>query len=159
MTCQKTGFSLIEILIVVMLLAIVSAITIPRFVDAGDDARESAIETDIQMMRRQIMVYMAQHNGKGPHLDELGNTDAANLAARLTGKTDADGKLNPSGPYGPYMTEWPVNPFIASDATAGTVKFGTAATPPRDGATGWYYNTDTCLISANSPVGGKSLDP
>jgi prepilin-type N-terminal cleavage/methylation domain-containing protein len=159
MTCRKQGFSLIELMIVIMLLAIVSAITIPRFVDASDDARETAIETDIQMMRRQIMVYVAQHTGKGPHLDENGNLDKANLAARLTGRTDPEGKLGATGLYGPYMAEWPTNPFIASADNAAAVTFGTDTSPPRDDSTGWYYNTDTCIISANSSTGGAELDP
>ena len=159
MMCRRLAFSLIEIMIVIMLLAILSAIVIPRLVTAQDDARESAIDTDIQMMRRQIMVYMAQHTGKGPHLDEAGNVDKANLSARLTGRTNPAGKIIASGSCGPYMKLWPTNPFITSQAAAGEVVFGTDTTPPRDNTTGWYYNIDTCVISANSTTGGKELDP
>jgi len=152
------GFSLIEILIVIMLLAILAAIVVPRMVDAQGDARESAIETDIQMMRRQILVYRAQHIGKGPHLDASGNLDGNNLPARLTGKTDPDGMINAGGSCGPYMKQWPANPY-SSSAVAGKVSFGTDTSPPRDGTTGWYYNINTCAISANSAEGGEKLDP
>jgi hypothetical protein len=110
------------------------------------------------MLRRQIQVYTMQHGNRGPHLDQKGNVDKANLSARLTGRTDPDGQLDPSGSRGPYMKEWPTNPFSKS-AVAGLVLFGTEAAPPRDGTTGWYYNIDTCLISPNSSTGGKEFDP
>ncbi len=146
-------------MIVIMLLAILAAIVVPRIIDAQDEARESALETDIQMMRRQILVYKVQHGGNGPHLDAASNLDKANLSARLTGRTNPDGKINPNGSHGPYMTNWPTNPFIPSRETAGAVLFGTETTPPRNSASGWYYNTDTCVISANSAKGGEKLDP
>jgi len=159
MTGRHHGFTLIEIMIVITILAILAAIVVPHIVDAQDDARQSAIETDIQMMRRQILVYKVQHGGNGPHLDADGNLDKANLSARLTGRTNPDGKIAPDGSCGPYMAIWPTNPFISSAEAAGAVLFGTETTPPRNSATGWYYNIDTCLISANSAKGGEKLDP
>ena len=159
MTSRQHGFSLIELMIVIMLLAILAAMVVPRLVDATQDARETALETDLQMMRRQIIVYKAQHLGRGPHLDAEGKLDEANLPVRLTKRTNPDGRINPSGSCGPYMAEWPTNPFISSAETAVTVVFGTETTPPRNSASGWYYNTTTCVISPNSSKGGEKLDP
>jgi prepilin-type N-terminal cleavage/methylation domain-containing protein len=159
MTSRRHGFTLIEIMIVIMLLAIFAAMIVPRIVDATEDARESALETDLQMIRRQIVVYKAQHMGKGPHLDAGGNLDKANLPARLTGRTNPDGTIAPNGSCGPYMKVWPINPLISSAELAGTVLFGTDTSPPRDSTSGWYYNTDTCVISPNSTTGGEKLDP
>jgi type II secretory pathway pseudopilin PulG len=146
-------------MIVVMILAIISAIVVPRVVDAHAEACESAIETDIQMMRRQIIVYTAQHGGRAPHLDFEDKLDKSNFISRLTGRTDPDGRINTAGSCGPYMKAWPSNPFIDSGEVAEAVCFGTDAVPPRDGSTGWYYNTDTYVISANSATGGEKLDP
>ncbi len=159
MTNRQHGFTLIEIMIVIMLLAILAAMIVPHIVNAQDDARESAIETDIQMMRRQILVYKVHHGGNGPHLDADGNLDKTNFQARLTGRTNPDGKITPNGTCGPYMVDWPTNPFITSAGTAGTVLFGTETTPPRNSTSSWYYNTNTCVISANSAKGGEKLDP
>jgi hypothetical protein len=55
------------------------------------------------------------------------------------------------------MKTWPQNPFCPADV-AGAVTFGTTTAPPRAGATGWYYNITSCIISANSQQGGKTLD-
>jgi len=159
MTRRHHGFTLIEIMIVIMLLAILAAMVVPRVIDAQTDACASALETDIQMLRQQIIVYKAQHGGNGPHLDADGNLDKANFSARLTGKTNPNGTIAPNGSCGPYMIKWPTNPFITSDAAAGTVLFGTDTSAPRNSTSGWYYNTDTCLISPNSATGGEKLDP
>ncbi len=158
MTRHNNGFTLIEIMIVITMLAILAAMILPRMVGAQNEARDSAIETDIQMVRRQILVYKAQHIGKGPHLDASGNPDPNNLPARLTGKTDVDGTINANGEFGPYMQDWPTNPYSSSPVD-GKLFFGTDVAPPRNGTTGWYYNTITCEISANSVKGGEKLDP
>jgi len=158
MDARNRGFSLVELLIVVTMLAIIAAIAVPQFLDASEDARESALATDLQMLRRQAQVYKMQHGGRGPHLDENDQLDKDNLSARLTGRTTPEGKLDANGTYGPYMKQWPINPFCTG-ATAGQVVFGTDTSPPRDGSAGWYYNTKTCVISPNSEKGGKAFDP
>jgi general secretion pathway protein G len=157
MTGRDRGFSLIELMIVMTILAIMAAIVLPRLVDAAQDTRESALSTDLQMLRRQILVYKMQHRDNGPHLDQTGNVDKANLPARLTGRTDPTGKINPAGSCGPYMKAWPQNPFCPSDV-ARAITFGTDNAPPRTGATGWYYSITTCVISANSQKGANALD-
>jgi general secretion pathway protein G len=157
MAGRRAGFSLVEILIVLTIMAIMAAIAVPRLVDASQSTKESALSTDLQTLRRQILVYKMQHYDNGPHLDELGKLDKVKLTARLTGRTDPTGKINPSGNCGPYMKTWPQNPFCTSEV-AGTITFGTDAAPPRSGATGWYYNITTSVMSANSQQGAKTLD-
>ena len=155
---RRDGLSLIELMIVVTMLAILAAIAVPRLMDASQDARESALATDLQMLRRQIRLYTEQHRGRGPHLGEDGQPDHANLQARMMGRTDEDGKLSGTGVFGPYVKDWPTNPFCP-DSIAGDVLFGTDSAPPRDGTTGWYYSTDTRLVSPNSKTGGAEFDP
>ena len=154
---RRTGFTLVEILIVVMILGILAMVVVPRYLSASQDARESAVSSDIQAVRTQIEVYKAQHGGRGPHIGPTGSDDTANMVARLTGKTDASGKLA-MGTLGPYLRVWPDNPF-ASKSVAAAVNFDATATPPRNNASGWYYSTDTCIFSANTSSGGITLDP
>jgi len=158
MPYRRSGFSLVEILIVVVLLGILAAIVVPRFADASNDATESALCTDTATLRRQINLYRAQHAGRGPHLDETGSLDKVNLSTRLTARTDAQGKLAAAGAFGPYLKRWPTNGFC-EDSVAGSVTYGTQTSPPRDDTSGWYYNTDTSLISPNSATGATAMDP
>ena len=154
---QFKGFTLVEILIITMLIGILAMIIVPKMISATDDARESALETDLQMLRRQINLYQAQHGGRSPHVNELNQTDTANMQARLLQKTDERGKLDPSGARGPYLTEWPENPF-ATPAVAATLTVGKSETPPRDGSSGWYFSRLSLIIYPNTPEGATHLD-
>jgi prepilin-type N-terminal cleavage/methylation domain-containing protein len=60
---HRRGFTLIEILIVVVILGILAAVVIPQFTNATDDASLSAARTQLQTLRSQIEVYRAQRGG------------------------------------------------------------------------------------------------
>jgi general secretion pathway protein G len=152
---RNGGFTLVEVIIVLMVLTIIASIVLPKFTSASSDAEESVLKTNLQLLRRQIEVYKAAHNGRGPELDENGKLDTEHFIDRLTGRTDEDGKLNPNGKLGPYLSDWKPNPYVKEGGDK--VTFGTGETSPRNGQTGWYYSTTTGRLSPNSPEG--SDDP
>ena len=115
----------------------------------GGDASESALASDLQTVRSQLELYKVQHLERYPDVDENDQPDTANFAARLTGRTDQDGKLNPSGQFGPYLQRFPENPM--TDGVANQITFGTADPAPGDDSTGWYFNTQTGKFSTNDP--------
>ncbi len=154
----REAFTVIEILIVVLLVAILAATIVPRFISAGEDARESVLQTNLQLLRRQIEIYRAAHNGQGPELDEDGELDTDRFIERLTGRTDENGKLDPHGKCGPYIREWEPNPYTKNQDTSSQITFGSGAAPPRDGSSGWYYSTTTGTLNPNSSSGGESLE-
>jgi general secretion pathway protein G len=57
----RHGFTLIEILIVVVILGILAAIVIPQFTDASQEASVSSLQTQLQTIRSQIELYNVQH--------------------------------------------------------------------------------------------------
>src|SRR5881394_2396203 len=118
---RKTGFTLVEILIVVIILGILAAIVIPQFTNASQDARESALLSQLQTLRSQIELYKLQHKDKLPNL-------VTNWDPMIT-KTDIDGVLsvNPND-FGPYMQSAPTNPInTLSNVTNGNSALGSAA--------------------------------
>ena len=152
-----------EILIVVVILGIIAMIVVPQFAAADEDAKEASLVSTIKILRRQIGLYQVEHNGNGPHVGPIlpppdGEGRLTAPFQRLTERTDIAGNLDPNGPYGPYINDWPGNPFCEG-LVAKTVTVGYGAKPPRTGITGWYYDLDTCIISANSTTGGESSDP
>ena len=68
----KRGFTLIEILIVVVILGILAAIIVPQFTDAAQDAGVSSARSQLQTMRSQVELFRVQNNGAAPADDGTG---------------------------------------------------------------------------------------
>lgn len=62
----KRGFTLIEILIVVVILGILAAIVIPQFTDASQSAMKSSVQSQLQTIRSQIELYRVKNAGNAP---------------------------------------------------------------------------------------------
>ncbi len=63
------GFTLIEILIVVVILGILAAVVITQFTDVRGDANDSSVLTQLHTIRQQIEVYRVK-NGDDPELED-----------------------------------------------------------------------------------------
>src|SRR4051794_15847236 len=114
----RTGFTLIEILIVVVILGILAAIVIPQFSNASHVARENTLKDDLRYLRTQIIVYKAQHRDVAPGYPS-GNARAVptydDFVAQMTLHTDERGTAVAAPlagyPFGPYLQKMPVNPL------------------------------------------------
>lgn len=135
------GFTLVEILIVVVILGILAAIVVPQFTNAANDARQGNVETQGSTLQNQLELYAAQNNGVYPTVVQL-NTDPVVASGSAGWGVMIDGN---------YIKEAPVNPFGGSAAvTAMTATDGAAADTEANGstATGWLYNQSAGLIRA-----------
>ncbi len=138
---NRKAFTLVEILIVVIILGILAAIVIPQFTEASNDARASALASDLQSVRAQIELYKMQH---------LGSLPGATIITQLTTPTSNLGAtvaVGTAGALGPYLQKFPTNPFTSTN----TVQIVTtlAGAPAGDGSTGWFFNTVTGAIGPN----------
>ena len=127
---KRGGFTLVEVLIVVVIMAILAATIIPQFSDSTKDAKTNTSKFNLHTIRSQIELFKSQHDGKVP-------SDLLDL----TKKTNSSGVVGTTSafPYGPYLQELPANPFT------GSAKITTAASNPpaaASGATdaGWLYH-------------------
>jgi general secretion pathway protein G len=144
----KSGFTLVEILIVVIILGILAAIVVPQFTDASTQAKVSSIKTDLQTVRSQVQLYKSQHNnGTLP-----GATTGVTFTQAMTGKTNADGTASTSGAYGPYLQAIPANPYVTSATDAITVVVATIADyTVTTGTTGkgWRFDIATGVFQSD----------
>lgn len=120
MIARSKGFTLVEILIVVVILGILAAIVIPQFTNASETAKGSSLTSVLQTIRSQLELYQIQHNGNYPTLANLQTGDPDSWT-NLTSATDVDG--NAGTDFGPYLQQSPSNPFtnrvnVAADNSA-----------------------------------------
>ena len=116
------GFTLVEILIVVIILGILAAIVVPQFTSASEDARKNSAQSLLQTIRSQTELYKMQHNDVPP--------DLASGWTQMTGKTNAKGNSTVGdGPvvYGPYLQQTPKNPFNGNSGVYATVSAAAGA--------------------------------
>ncbi|MFP4146065.1 MAG: type II secretion system protein [Phycisphaeraceae bacterium] len=136
------GFTLVEILIVVVILGILAAIVIPQFTSASESARASSTVSQLQAIRSQLELAQVDHLGEYPDL-------VANGWDEMTQETERDysTETDDSGnEEGPYMRKPPVNAFTG---TANVVASGTTPTT----SDGWVYDKATGEILAVVPAG------
>ncbi|MBN1126221.1 MAG: prepilin-type N-terminal cleavage/methylation domain-containing protein [Sedimentisphaerales bacterium] len=137
---EKRGFTLMEIFIVVIILCITSAVVVPQFSRASQQARLSEMLSDLQKVRSQLELYKIQHDDLLPGQAEQGGAvDAEQFVAGLTSK-DEDG-------FGPYLKRIPRNVFNGLD----TIQFvnDPEAEPCCQVNTGWWLNGATGEFRAN----------
>jgi prepilin-type N-terminal cleavage/methylation domain-containing protein len=131
------GFTLVEILIVVLLLAILAAIVIPQMTDVSTIAKETNLKENLSKIRAHIEVYRAQH-ADYPSSDVLGD--------QLTKYTSFSGEVSDTRTedhrYGPYLEQMPSNP-VTGDGTIRAAADPADPFPPGDADGGWWYNPTT----------------
>ena len=143
MVKKRSGFTLIEMLIVIIILGILAMVIVPQITVSTDDAKVSTAKQNLSTLRSAIGLYQAQHNNTYPNLSL--NTN------QLTMYSNADGTIgyvnSTSTPLGPYMKDGlPKNPFndlstVESNATA-TLNSGRYA----NASVGWVYFSNVGLV-------------
>jgi general secretion pathway protein G len=150
---SRGGFTLVEILIVVVILGILAAIAVPKFSNASVVARESSLKEDLRMLRTQMGIYKANHNDVPPGYpggDMTQAPTATDFVSQLTLFTDISGNTSATQTgaftYGVYLNPMPPNPMSGLS----TVKIlGPTDPVTPDGTTGWIYQPSTNIVIAN----------
>jgi general secretion pathway protein G len=158
----SAGFSLIEILIVVVILGILAAIAIPKLSNASQLARETTVRDDLRLLRTQVGVYKSQHSvfPGYPGGDSNQTPTAQTSFDQLLKYTDSSGNVSATSSaqfrWGPYMTAMPANP-INGQTSWKILADADPFTP--DDSTGWLYQPSTGRIAANSTGNDQSGRP
>lgn len=122
---STTGFTLVEILIVVVILGILAAIVVPQFTKATDDASSTATYDTLNRVRRAIEIYHARNNSQWPDASAGNGTW---------------GGLN--GPDSPFMREAPLNQWVGK-LNGRVIVLGTGPDTGYQDQYGWIYDPTT----------------
>lgn len=97
---SKKGFTLVELMVVVVIIGILVAIAVPIYNSATDRSNQAAVEANLRTIDGAIMMYQSANNGANP------------TAAQLTGT---------------YLQAWPAGPADVVYAIAGGQATATSA--------------------------------
>ena len=142
---RRSGFTLIEVLIVVVIMAVLAATIIPQFSASTKDAEDSQINFNLHTLRSQIELYKIQHQGAYPPI--------TNNLEKLTIKTNADHTTTGTPVLGPYIVEIPANQRTG----AKTVTASTTGTERTGG--GWLYDAITGKVWADGAAEEEEETP
>ena len=150
---RRGGFTLIEVLIVVVILGILAATVLPQFASSTANAKESALRTDLAQLRSQVSLYKFQHDGAFPTGTATNVVNQLTLASALDGTTAAVGTAG--FPFGPYLIgQLPTNPYNGGNGVL--VKATAISTTDVDPTAvqgtqkvGWIYSTLTGQVICN----------
>ncbi|NIL97583.1 MAG: prepilin-type N-terminal cleavage/methylation domain-containing protein [Planctomycetales bacterium] len=130
-TNMRQAFTLIEILIVVVIMAILAATIIPQFTDSTADAELATTEFNLNTLRAQIELYKVQHGGAVP----------AFASGAITGLTTTT--THNSKDFGPYLVKIPTNTITGSDVVVEVTGANPIAVTNVTGSNGWLYHSGT----------------
>jgi prepilin-type N-terminal cleavage/methylation domain-containing protein len=123
-TTAGRGFTLVEILIVVIILGIMAAIAVPAFNTYGRTARQASLVSTVRTLRSQIQAYRIQHG------DDLPDLAAASVAGNhfqpLTEQTTYG---SPPVNRGPYLTSVPTNSLTNGSAVKNATAINASGLP------------------------------
>lgn len=156
------GFTIVEVLIVVMIMGILAAAILPKLSNASETARAGMLKDDLRIIRIQLSVFRAEHRElpagypegvrTAPPTEEALRRHLC-LASNAEGQTAAVG--TPGYPFGPYLRRIPENP-VNSKNTVQVIGDDEAMPTAGDNSHGWIHKPATQNFRADSP--GKDDD-
>lgn len=167
---RQSGFTLIEMLIVIIVLGILAMIIVPQITVSTDDAKVSTLQSNLAGIRSAVELYYVQHGNVYPGAVKVdasatGADADAQLAfvQQLTRYTNQTGRVastkDTTYKYGPYIKtgQLPANPF--NENTSVTADYDqtditTARTPSGTGGYRVYPKIGVVFANDDGASGG-----
>jgi general secretion pathway protein G len=110
----RKGFTLVELLIVVVILGILAAVVVPQFTNATGEASAGNLKAQLSTLQKQIELYAARNSGTYPF------PAAAGAASWDTLRTGGYIKANPINPAFTLATKTGIETVVGTTKGSAT---------------------------------------
>jgi prepilin-type N-terminal cleavage/methylation domain-containing protein len=162
---NQAGFTLIEMLIVVILLGILAMLIVPQISVSTEDAKLSSLRANLGALRNAIELYYYEHNNTYPgENDNVGAATASAATAatafveQLTQYTTITGAVSTSNSaddkLGPYLksSTLPSNPYNDFNEVVCDLTDDISLRVVDDGDYGWKFYPPNGVFMVNDAV-------
>ncbi len=140
---NRLGFTLVEVLIVVVILGSLAAIVLPTFTNVTADTKKAALSDQLHNIRVQVQLFTLQHGDQRPNLTGATWDDLVTVTTFMGQNR------------GPYLSSIPKNPLnnfsnvavVAEDAQWGDAVAGAEI--------GYVYNPISGVVWGTNRSGTK----
>jgi general secretion pathway protein G len=111
-----SGFTLVELLIVIIIIAVLAAIAIPKFANSSTRSKEAALKANLKLYRNAVELFKGDTGAYPAQLSDLTLTSAPATGKDSTGNNVAIVAADYKGPYVERIENDPVSsaPFTYS---------------------------------------------
>jgi len=131
------GFTLVELLVVIVILAVLAAIVVPKFLGAGERSREAALKSDLKVLRNAVALFYTDCKAYPSAMVDLAATAAPAQGKDTNGNNKAITAADWNGPYVESVPDDPISGdafnYSTTAPTVGKV-WSSAAGTARDGS-------------------------
>ena len=106
---RSRGFTLMELLIVIIVIAVLAAIALPRFINSGLRSKESSLKADLRHYRNAVLLFSNACGAYPATLSDLAATSAPANGLDATGSAKAINAADWKGPYVDNLVNDPVS--------------------------------------------------
>src|ERR1044072_6312054 len=122
---RRAGFTLMELLIVIIVIAVLAAIALPKFINSGLRSKEASLKSDLKIYRNAVQLFLNDTGAYPSNISALAATSAPASGLDSAGSAKSIVATDWKGPYIDAVMTDPVSgnafTYTASSPNVGKV--------------------------------------